>query len=131
MISLILMLKILPLCVLLYNYIQFFLHSLHLQTTSTNRYKTGPFQRSIKYRYRWSMCHCFKFNMSYIVHVIKPSTKVPPRRYCINLLCCTDIATSARSLSSYLQTFTECEPPKISISGSVLKFFLPERAEHW
>lgn len=41
---LIFMLKILPLSVLLYNYLQGFFHSLHLQKISINRYKIGPFQ---------------------------------------------------------------------------------------
>lgn len=45
--SLIFMLKILPLSVLLYNYLQGFFHSLHLQKISINRYKIGPFQYSI------------------------------------------------------------------------------------
>lgn len=36
--------KILPSCVLLYNYLQVFFHSLHLQTTPIDRYKIGPFQ---------------------------------------------------------------------------------------
>lgn len=44
---LILMLKILPLSVLLYNYLQGFFHSLHLQKISINRYKIGPFQYNI------------------------------------------------------------------------------------
>lgn len=41
------MLKILPLSVLLYNYLQGFFHSLHLQKISINRYKIGPFQYNI------------------------------------------------------------------------------------
>lgn len=44
---LIFMLKILPLSVLLYNYLQGFFHSLHLQKISINRYKIGPFQYNI------------------------------------------------------------------------------------
>lgn len=44
---LIFMLKILPLSVLLYNYLQVFFHSLHLQKISINRYKIGPFQYNI------------------------------------------------------------------------------------
>lgn len=45
--SLIFMLKILPLSVLLYNYLQVFFHSLHLQKISIYRYKIGPFQYNI------------------------------------------------------------------------------------
>lgn len=44
---LIFMLKILPLSVLLYNYLQGFFHSLRLQKISINRYKIGPFQYNI------------------------------------------------------------------------------------